>query len=312
MRGKNLVGLTLLSTSISACALLEVSGELSAEFTDCESCPEMVKIPTGSYVMGDSIGGGRSNERPLRPISINTPFAISKFPVTIKQFQAFVSATDYVTEAERSPAQGCWGIREDVTIGWLPSQHWNNNRLNQTENHPVVCVSWNDANNYVQWLSVETGFNYRLPSEAEWEYAARAGSEGKYYFGDDEQDVCEYINHADYQMIKSWNADTGVSACDDGFLYTSPVGTYPANNFGLYDVYGNVWEWVADCYQPHLQELRPELPASSESSCDKHTLRGASWAARPEGITTSYRISGEPHGRTVDHGFRVVRELDSN
>jgi formylglycine-generating enzyme required for sulfatase activity len=302
----------LLSASILSCA--SVGGGLNSptEFADCEYCPEMVKISTGTYVMGDSTGEGRDNERPAHPVSISEPFAISKFPITVKQFRAFVNASGYATKAERNPKEGCWGIRDDVTIGWLPNQNWNNNNLKQEENHPVVCVTWNDASEYIQWLAKTTGFSYRLPSEAEWEYAARAGEEGKYHFGDDPGDVCEHINHADYQMVRAWDADTGVSECDDGFLNTSPVGSYPANRFGLYDMYGNVWEWVADCYLPHLPMVAPTQQATHDHSCDEYTLRGASWASRPEGVTTSYRTSAEADTRTVDYGFRVVRELESN
>lgn len=312
MRWHRFLALLIVLAFTLSCSAVGGGRKSPAEFTDCEYCPEMVKVPADTYVMGDSTGEGRDNELPARPTTISAPFAISKFPVTVKQFQAFVKASGYTTKAERNPKEGCWGIRDDVTIGWLPNQNWNNNNLKQEENHPVVCVTWNDASEYVQWLAKTTGFRYRLPSEAEWEYAARAGEEGKYYFGDDSGDVCEHINHADYQMIRAWDADTGVSECDDGFLYTSPVGSYPANRFGLYDMYGNVWEWVADCYLPHPSVVGPVQQSTHDYSCDGYTLRGASWASLPKGVTTSYRISAEVDTRTVDYGFRVVRELESN
>lgn len=304
----------LLSAFISSCT--SVIQNSQTEFVDCEYCPEMVKISAGTYVMGDSTGNGRDNEQPVRLVSISEPFAISKFPITVKQFRAFVNASGYATKAERTPNEGCWGVRDDASIGWLPNHNWNNNNLAQEENHPVVCVTWNDANEYIQWLAKTTGYSYRLPSEAEWEYAARAGEDGKYYFGGDSDDVCEYINHADYQMIRAWGADTGVSECDDGFLNTSPVGSYPANRFGLYDMYGNVWEWVADCYLPSLAVTSKKKQGTHNHTCDDgYTLRGASWASRPEGVTTSYRINAEAGTRTVDYGFRVVRnwyQIDFN
>lgn len=272
---------------------------------DCEHCPEMIDIPVGSYLRGDAAGDGRDNERPTIVTQISKPFAISKFPVTVSQFRAFVEASGYKTLAERKPEEGCWGVKDDLSIGWLPNQSWHTNTLGQDENHPVVCVTWDDANQYAEWLSTTTGFDYRLPSEAEWEYAARGGKAGKYYFDSDFKNVCEYINHADYQMIKAWKADTGVSECDDGFLTTSPVGHYPANSFGLYDVYGNVWEWVADCYQEQLVDVGQQ--AVTATSCDEHTLRGASWASQPVGVTNSYRISGKTDIRIVDYGFRVAK-----
>lgn len=306
------MALALASGPFLSCASVGKDGSGQAEFTDCTSCPEMLSVPAGFYVMGDSTGEGSAHELPPRPVTIEAPFAIGKFPITVEQFQEFVTASGYVTEAERNPDEGCWGVRDDLSVGWLPNRHWNNNPLGQTARHPVVCVSRDDARHYAQWLSRTSGFDYRLPSEAEWEYAARAGATGKYYFNDALGDVCAHINHADLQMIKAWDADTGVSTCDDGFLTTSPVGHFPANAWGLYDVYGNVWEWMEDCYRPHLREVGPGRQAVAGSPCDKHTLRGASWASRPAGITTSYRISSEPQARTVDYGFRVVRESAAN
>ena len=240
-------------------------------------------------------------------MSINNPIAISKFPITVGNFQHFVDSTKYVTQAERNPEEGCWGVRKNFSIGWLPTENWKKNRLNQDKSHPVVCVSWNDAQAYIKWLTTKTGHTYRLPTEAEWEYSARARSETKYFYGNNDGEVCQYINHADYQMIKAWSADTAVSTCDDGYLTSSPVGQFPANHFGLYDSYGNVWEWVMDCYNPNLNGISQK---SKDEECSVRTLRGASWASQPVGITSSYRNNGKDDERTVDYGFRVARELE--
>ena len=191
----------------------------------------------------------------------------------------------------------------------MPTENWKSNRLNQDDNHPVVCVSWNDAQAYTKWLTTETGFTYRLPTEAEWEYASRGGSEGKYYYGNNTCEVCQYINHADYQMIKAWNADTAVSTCDDGYLTTSPVGQYPANGFGLYDSYGNVWEWVLTCYKSSLDGTDSDSLGQTDKDCEERTVRGASWGSQTVGITSSYRNNARADIRTVDYGFRVLREL---
>ncbi|GHA15066.1 hypothetical protein GCM10008090_25780 [Arenicella chitinivorans] len=259
--------------------------------------------------MGDLIGDGRADEKPEQIISLKNPIAMSKYPITVGSFQTFVATTGYVTEAEMRSDEGCWGIKTDLSIGWLPTENWKTNRLNQDESHPVVCVSWNDAQAYTKWLTAETGFRYRLPTEAEWEFAARGGSEGKYYYGNDATTVCQYINHADYQMIKAWGADTAVSTCDDGYLTTSPVGKFPPNGFGLYDAYGNVWEWVLDCYKPNLEDISADPLDHINAECKERTLRGASWASQPVGITSSYRNKDEASFRTVDYGFRVVRDL---
>ena len=270
----------------------------------------MVPIPLGQFKMGDLIGDGRDDEKPIQVISIEKPIAVAKFPITVGSFRNFVAATGFVTGAEAEPEKGCWGVKQDLTIGWLPGENWQSNRLNQDEDHPVVCVSWNDAQAYIDWLTTKTGFTYRLPTEPEWEYAARGGATGKYFYGDDASKVCQYINHADNQMIKAWQADTGVSTCDDGYLTTSPVGHYPANEFGLYDTYGNVWEWVSNCYQSSLEGIEAVPSTETNSECEEHTLRGASWASQTVGITSSYRNSGAARVRTVDYGFRVVRELE--
>jgi len=296
--------------ALTSCTHAVNPNNYSAEFTDCNDCPIMMPIPVGQFKMGDLIGDGRDDEKPVQAVSIENPFAISKFPITVGAFQAFVVTTGYVTEAERNSEEGCWGVKQDLSIGWLPTENWKSNRLNQDENHPVVCVSWNDAQAYTKWLATETGFTYRLPTEAEWEYAARGGSKSKYYYGNNAIEVCQYINHADYQMIKAWQADTAVSTCDDGYLTTSPVGQYPANGFGLYDSYGNVWEWVLDCYKPSLDGIGADPLVRTESGCEEHTLRGASWASQTVGITSSYRNSGRAGVPTVDYGFRVVRELE--
>lgn len=305
----NRYALALIATLFSSCATAPRVVAPDSQFADCKFCPEMIKIAAGTYSMGDAIGDGQDNERPPQSVVIDKPFAMSKYPITLKQFRAFADASGYASTAERLPDEGCWGIKDDLNAGWLAKQSWRTNNLKQRENHPVVCVSWDDANAYAQWLSHTTGFHYRLPSEAEWEYAARAGARGKYYFGDDANRVCEHINHADHQMVKAWAADTGVSPCDDGYLTTSPVGSFPANRFGLYDTYGNVWEWVADCDQSHPPATIPTRPADNTPRCRDRTLRGASWASLPLGITNSYRINAKASVRTVDYGFRVLREL---
>lgn len=278
----------------------------SVGFRDCEHCPAMIPIPLGKFAMGDLIGDGRDDEKPVQLVSIESPFAISKYPITVESFQHFIDATKYVTQAEKNKNEGCWGVKKDLSIGWLPTENWKNNRLNQDKNHPVVCVSWHDAQAYIQWLTAQTGHTYRLPTEAEWEYSARAGSETKYFYGNNDNHVCQYINHADYQMIKAWSADTAVSTCDDGYLTSSPVGEFPANRFGLYDAYGNVWEWVMDCYKPNLHGISQK---SKDEECSIRTLRGASWGSKPVGITSSYRNNDKDDARTVDYGFRVAREL---
>ena len=225
---------------------------------------------------------------------------LGKYPITIKQFSYFVSQSNYLTEAEKNVTEGCWGVREDKSVGWMPNENWNNNRMTQGEQHPVVCVSWNDALAYTKWLSSVTGEVYRLPYAGEWEYAAHGDVDSKYYFGDNESEVCKHINHADINFLDVFNDQAIISKCDDGFSETSPVGTYSPNLNALFDMYGNVWEWQLDCVG--------EEQVNSDT-CTEHALRGASYASNPSGIVIGYKNSGMKNTRTADYGFRVLKEI---
>lgn len=224
----------------------------------------------------------------------------AKYPITIEQYSYFVAQSGYQTDSELNADKGCWGIRENKTVGWLPNEDWNSNSINQDQDHPVVCVSWNDAIAYTDWLSSVTGDSYRLPYTSEWELAANEKKESRFYFGDEENDVCKYINHADINFLAVFGEHTIFSDCDDGYGETSPVGTYPPNENGLFDLYGNVWEWQLDC----VNEER-NLEARY---CGAHALKGASYASNPTGIVVGYKIQGSKDMRTADYGFRVVKE----
>ena len=208
-----------------------------AVFRDCADCPEMVVVPTGSYMMGSpaSEAGRAEWEGPVHQVTISQPFAVGVYEVTRGEFGRFVRATGYST------GDRCWTF-EDGKVEERSGRVWRNPGYRQGERDPVVCVSWEDAQAYVRWLSEETGKRYRLLSEAEWEYVARGGTSMARYWGESEAEQCRHANGAD--------ADTGfewVVSCHDGYARTAPVGQYEANGYGLYDVLGNVWEWTQDC-----------------------------------------------------------------
>lgn len=299
--------LVCFSILISSCSSTERDFQPITEFRDCDECPIMVALPQASYLMGDLSKTGRKNEQPVREIKIDKPISISKYPVTIAEFRLFITESGYKTEAELS--QGCWNLRQDMSLGWVESDYWDNTRMNQTENHPVVCVSLNDAIAYTEWLSEKTKLRYRIPTEAEWEFSARAGSSKKYIFGDTAEGVCDAMNWSDDKMTIMWGGTEELMVCDDGYLFTSPVGSFPPNNFGLYDIYGNVWEWTIDCYQDDMNAVIIGQRTHSNHGCNKHPLRGASFSASLKGTTASYRISDEPYNRTADYGFRIVRDM---
>lgn len=174
----------------------------------------------------------------------------------------------------------------------------------QTDLHPVVCISWNDVQAYIRWLNGQTGKTFRLLSEAEWEYAARAGSVARYPWGPDA--TCRYANGADESP---WPHDSagrvGKMKCNDGFSYTSPVGSYPPNDWGLHDMIGNVWEWTADCYRDSYNGTRVEISAD----CGRPLIRGGSWYDIPESLRVSNRYwIATVMARASFLGFRLAQD----
>ena len=264
-RAKGAGTVTALDGYLSSCAPLcghaEEARRLKAaapgrRFRDCAECPELVVVPSGSYRMGSPSGesGRFDTEGPVHRVRIGRPFAVGVYEVTFGEWDACVSG------------RGCGGYRPG-------DRGWGRGR------RPVVNVSWDDAKAYVDWLSGKTGEEYRLLSESEWEYVTRAGTRTAYWWGD--------------EIGRNRANCLGCGSRWDG-RQTAPVGSFSANGFGLYDVHGNVWEWVEDCY---------------EGDCSRRVLRGGSWnyfpgnlrSANRNGVTSGYRVS--------DLGFRVARTL---
>jgi formylglycine-generating enzyme required for sulfatase activity len=260
-------------------------------FRECENCPEMVVVPAGSFTMGspENEKDRDKNEGPQHTVTIAKAFAVGKVHVTVDQFAAFVGETGYAASSSCSNGKGSNGSWRDPGIA-------------QQGSHPVVCVSWDDANAYTKWLAKKSGKPYRLLSEAEWEYAARGrtlpGAYPRYWFGDNEQDLCRYGNFGDYR--------TG-APCKDGYSATSPAGHYPPNAFGLYDMFGNVWQWTEDCWHPDYKGA-PNDGSAWTSGCDgSRVVRGGSWWHYDAYLRVAVRIWFT--GVDYDHGFRVARTL---
>ena len=248
---------------------------------------EFVDIPGGTFQMGCSPGDSEceDDERPVHTVSIK-PFRMGKYEVTVGQFRRFVEAAGYRTDAERGG--NCWAVQADGQWAEQTGRDWRNPGFPQTDRHPVVCVSWNDAEAYVQWLSRQGVGRYRLPSESEWEYAARAGGSGRYSFGDSEAMLCDYGNVADRTAEQHLTAGLWRS-CDDGALYTAPVGGYRPNGFGLHDMHGNVWEWTEDCYHDSYAGAPSDGAAWTAGDCAQRVNRGGSWYHEPRNVRSSYR-----------------------
>jgi formylglycine-generating enzyme required for sulfatase activity len=250
-------------------------------FRDCPQCPEMVVIPEGHFLMGDLAGGGEADEKPVYRVRMRRPLAVGKFEVTFAQWDACIAGG------------GCGGY-SPADQGWGRGAR------------PVVNVSWNDVVGYLKWLSRWTGQRYRLLSESVWEYAARAGTETKYHFGNRSRQLCRYANGSD----RSSGAAGGNRKCSDGYgNQTAPVGRFAANDFGLHDMHGNVWEWVADCWHDNNIGRPVTGRAWRDGDCSRRVLRGGSWYDRPAALRAANRGSFQKERRGDNVGFRVARRI---
>jgi formylglycine-generating enzyme required for sulfatase activity len=272
-------------------------------FKECDNCPEMVVVPSGSFTMGSPADEKERgiNEGPQHVVTIGTPFAVGRLHVTVDQFAAFVA------ETKSDAGSKCFTVKGS-------EQWWRNPGFVQDGSHPVVCLSWNDAKAYVDWLTKRTGKPYRLLTESEWEYAARGrtspGSYPRFWFGNDEKHLCRYGNGADQKArdrMATWLQV--IVPCDDGYAYTSPAGRFAENNFGLRDMFGNAWQWTADCWHNSYDGAPTDGSAWTSGDCSSHVLRGGAWAEGSGGLRAAVRGQGGPGLRENFDGFRVGRTL---
>ena len=252
-------------------------------FKDCPECPEMVNIPAGSFMMGSN--NGEANERPVHRVEV-AAFAIGKYEVTFDEYDVFAKAT-----GRKLPNDQSWGRGK----------------------RPVINVSWLDAVAYTQWLSQKTLKTYRLPTEAEWEYAARAGTTTERFWGNNPDDACEFANISDEIAKRKLQQQLGwknlfvfgwkTHKCTDGYGFSSPVGLFKPNVFGLYDMLGNVWELMCPKYTERYD--------GHESICtdikgEEVIIRGGSHSTLPQGVRSAYRAHGNVSEVDKSVGFRVV------
>jgi len=253
-------------------AIWRVPGALAA-FKDCAGCPQMLVIPAGEFTMGSppSEQGAETQHR----VTIAAPFAVGKFEITFDEWGACVKDG------------GCDGY-------WPDDQHWGRGK------RPVIDVSWEKAKAYVSWLSAKTGKTYRLLSEAEWEYAARAGTTTTYYTGDSLSPRA-----ANYD-----GSEEGSGPSDVNRKKTMPVGSFPPNTFGLHDMHGNVIEWVEDCWHDDYTAAAPtDGSAWLEGNCDGRVMRGGSWEDSQTELRSGARLGEFKDQSSYADGFRVARNL---
>nr|WP_225617097.1 formylglycine-generating enzyme family protein [Variovorax sp. 38R] len=293
-----------------------------------------VRLPTGEFLMGSDEAPEAlardypelpkerftqlADEGPVHKVRITRAFWMGQHEVTVGQFRRFLEASGHVPE---SVADGTGGYgwradydpattrRGDAFEGRAPRYSWRNPGFEQDDNHPVVNVSWNDAQALAAWLSKTEGRRYRLPTEAEWEYACRAGTRTRYSTGNDPATLLRGANVFDTRSAAHWPRwRTMALAGDDGFAFTAPVGSFAPNAWGLYDMHGNAWEWVADWHGDEYYARAPVDDPQGPATGTVRVRRGGSWHTWAFYARSSYRNWNAPDTRYTLVGIRLVRE----
>lgn len=264
----------------------------------------MVVISAGTLSVGtlDAETAPLENVEPPHTVAIARALAVGRFEVTKVQFAYFVQQTRYPAGDSCFAWNGGKYARD-------PTKDWRNPGFAQKDSEPVVCINWYDAKAYANWLAKKTGKPYRLLTGEEWEYAARAGKKEVWPWGDSEAGACDYANVADAATKRGvpgtnfWK----FHGCDDGHAYTAPVGSYPPNAFGLYDMIGNVWEWTEDCVVD--ADVPPVVTGADKPAgeCAQRVLRGGSWVDSPFFVRYDFRFRLNANDRDFYAGFRVAR-----
>lgn len=306
------------SLSLTSTTVLARPPSAAAVTRDCPHCPEMMAVSGGRFLMGTATDDPMHDalESPQHAVSVR-PFFAGKYDVTRAEWAYFVRKTG------RATVKGCQWTGKAGQEGER-SAAWNDLGFEQADQDPVVCVTWGDAEDYARWLSRVTHKHYRLLSEAEWEYAARAGTTTPYFWRSGQ--THEHANHGKETCCG------GLASGRDKWIYTSPGGAFPPNGFGLYDMSGNVLQWVEDCFSPNYEGLpangAPFLTArpivatgdlkdlSATSTCDYRVVRGGDWGDQSGWIRTAARSFAPPPGpgpnlasyRSGGVGFRVARD----
>jgi sulfatase modifying factor 1 len=286
---------------------------------------QLVQIPAGEFTMGRTESADElakafpdydreridvlSDEQPHR-VRITKPFELGATEVTIGQFKRFIDDGNQ-SEAERDGTGG-WGYNPAIAYfeGRKPQYSWRNPGFKQADDHPVVNVTWNDAVAFCQWLGKKEGRKYRLPTEAEWEYACRAGTTTRYHIGDDPNALVKVaaLYDADTKQLFPQFGKYAVPA-SDGYEFTAPVGSFKPNAFGLFDMHGNVWEWCSDWYDEEYYAHSPVDDPRGPDDGKIRVRRGGSWHTWPLYMRSAFRNYNTEETRYVLVGFRVVREL---
>jgi sulfatase modifying factor 1 len=285
---------------------------------------QLVRIPAGEFWMGGNESAEElcktfasyqrkpeefSDEYPRHKVQITKSFFLGRHEVTVGQFGQFADATGHKTQAE-SDGEGAWGYNPatGTCSGRHPQFSWRDAGFPQTDDHPVLNVSWYDAVEFCEWLSRKEGKRYRLPTEAEWEYACRAGTSTRYYHGDDPAGLTAVARVVHATGDKFGHVDQQVHFLKPGESLTAKVGTYEPNPWGLHDMLGNVWEWTGDWYGEDYYAHSSQKDPTGPDDANVKVRRGGGWNTFPLYARSAYRNWNTRRTRCINLGFRVVRE----
>jgi len=272
---------SLLAVVLLAFAVVPSAGGTIRSGTDFAS------VPAGCFQMGNGFSDAYHLEKPVHDVCLDK-FRMAKHDVSVGEFSRFVQESGYVSQAEKSG--GCY-VHDGISWRMNPTASWRSPGFKQDDRHPVVCVTWNDAVQYAAWLSGKDGRSYRLPTEAQWEYAARGGGRIERYAGGDDLDALAW-----------YSANAGGT--------THPVGMKKPNALGLYDMSGNVWQWTGDWYSQSYYRQSPKNSPQGPAEGTKRVFRGGSWFYDARGVRVSYRDFAVPDYRSSYLGFRLVLEAE--
>lgn len=273
--------------------------------------PTLVDIPPGCFQMGSpKTEAGRNADENPHQVCVNA-FKLAKNEVTVAEFSKFIEATHISTDAEKNILEkGCWSYEKnpDKFWDWRPKANWKQaiQGTYPLKYYPVTCVSFNDVMAYIKWLNTETGHQYRLPTEAEWEYAARAGTTTAHYWGNSPESACGYANVADHTKSGSFQWPEA-HHCLDGHFFAAMVKSYRANNFQLHDMLGNVWEWVCSPYDEFYTGGEEICVDQKPDNAIAIAMRGGGWNADASRARAAHRNWGVAWSRQANLGFRLVR-----
>jgi formylglycine-generating enzyme required for sulfatase activity len=324
------IGLATLAASIILNSSLATAAEPTAATTKQITNSigmKMVLVPAGEFMMGSGESAEATaaffnktygehllkadwfkNEHPQHRVRITKPFYLGTYHVTRGQFRQFVTDTGYKTDAEKDEKPGSWGWNPEKKMYQFDKEYtWRNAGFEQTDEHPVVNVSWNDAVEFCKWLSKKESKTCRLPTEAEWEYACRAGTTTRYSSGDDPETLAKVGNVTDATAKAKFPNWRFTIKASDGYVFTAPAGSFQPNAFGLYDMHGNAWQWCTDWYGGAYYAASPTDDPTGLDSGDDRVLRGGSWRDRASDARSATRLRFTPLSRSGDVGFRVAR-----